>query len=257
MKVSYTQEQRAKAVKVYRKTKSFAQTIRILGYPSRHILFDWVKHPNPKPKSKQPRTPAKRYSWQLKRLAVAKVISGQDIKEIAYKLGIVSYDAPSALINAYFKDESGSPVEEVIADVLPGSEQRIYLDNFTAIKQFKDYKPNAFFYGSDDTSLGKVRLFTDKDGRQFISFTAERNADLDIQYVPGKDDRHAPNASGVHTESQSDNKPDTKNEQKPIDTSKDQEQKKNGQEPIDMSVNQNQTHDQQQEQTSKDRNKSS
>ncbi|MBY4798225.1 LPXTG cell wall anchor domain-containing protein [Collinsella sp. AGMB00827] len=133
--------------------------------------------------------------------------------------------APSALINAYFKDESGSQITVPITGVLPGSEQRIYLDNFTLIKQFKDYKPEVFFYGSDDTSLGKVRLFTDKDGRQFISFTAERNADLDVQYVLGKDDRHAPDAGGGHTEEPGAKNPGAKDEQEEhVDTQENQGQ---------------------------------
>lgn len=83
MRVSYTPEQKAKAIEVYNETKSYAKTLRILGYPSRHVLFDWVKNPGSKPKPKQPERPAKRYAWELKGLAVAKVLSGGDIKLVA------------------------------------------------------------------------------------------------------------------------------------------------------------------------------
>lgn len=43
MKVVYTVEQKRKAVATYRRLKSCAATIRQLGYPSRHVLFDWVR----------------------------------------------------------------------------------------------------------------------------------------------------------------------------------------------------------------------
>ena len=91
MRVSYTPEQKARAVKVYNETKSYAKTIRILGYPSRHVLFDWVKSPGPKPKPRKPDKPAKRYSWELKSLAVKKVAGGQDIRSVADELGVVNY----------------------------------------------------------------------------------------------------------------------------------------------------------------------
>lgn len=91
MRISYTLEQKAKAIEVYNETKSYAKTLRILGYPSRHVLFDWVKNPGPKPKPKQPDGPAKRYGWKLKKLAVTKVIDGQNIKDIAEELDITNY----------------------------------------------------------------------------------------------------------------------------------------------------------------------
>ena len=36
MRVSYTPEQKARAVEVYNETKSYAKTIRILGYPPQY-----------------------------------------------------------------------------------------------------------------------------------------------------------------------------------------------------------------------------
>lgn len=43
MKVVYIVEQKRKAVATYRRLKSCVATIGQLGYPSRHVLFDWVR----------------------------------------------------------------------------------------------------------------------------------------------------------------------------------------------------------------------
>lgn len=91
MRISYTPEQKARAVEVYNETKSYAKTLRILGYPSRHVLFDWVRNPGQKPKPKRPEKPAKRYGWELKSLAVSKVLGGADIKMVAEELGVTNY----------------------------------------------------------------------------------------------------------------------------------------------------------------------
>lgn len=42
MKVTYTEEQRQYAIKTFKKLKSYTKTIRLLGYPSLHTLYDWV-----------------------------------------------------------------------------------------------------------------------------------------------------------------------------------------------------------------------
>lgn len=99
-------------------------------------------------------------------------------------------NAPSELIDSYFTKD-GDQVKKVIEGVLPGSEQRIYLDDLETIKKFDGYVPTTFFYASDDGTLGKVRAFTGSDGRTFILFTAERNGDLDIKYERGTDTREA------------------------------------------------------------------
>ena len=55
MKVIYTPEQRDLAVTTYHRLGSFAKTIRVLGYPSPHVLHSWVRGdvPGTKPATKQ------------------------------------------------------------------------------------------------------------------------------------------------------------------------------------------------------------
>ncbi|WP_164470998.1 IS3 family transposase [Gordonibacter sp. Marseille-P4307] len=54
-------------------------------------MFDWVRNPGPKPKPESPGKPAKRYGWELKKLAVEEVANGQDIRSVADQLGVVNY----------------------------------------------------------------------------------------------------------------------------------------------------------------------
>lgn len=90
MRVSYTPEQKARAIEVYNETRSYAETLRRLGYPSWHVLFGWVRDPGPKPKLRRPDAPAKRYGWELKRLAVEKVASDLLIKDVANELDVAN-----------------------------------------------------------------------------------------------------------------------------------------------------------------------
>lgn len=86
----------------------------MLGYPSRHVLFDQVKNPGRKPKTKrreepvkrydqEPKRsarspmsnapmkgPVKRYGWELKSLAVSKVLDGAGVKDVAEELGVTN-----------------------------------------------------------------------------------------------------------------------------------------------------------------------
>lgn len=92
MKVVYTVEQKKKAVATYRKLKSYAATIRQLGYPSRHVLFDWVRESGSigRPK-KHAYTPPKRYPWTTKLEAVEAVMSGRNVKDVAEENGMTSH----------------------------------------------------------------------------------------------------------------------------------------------------------------------
>lgn len=88
MRVTYTPEQRRIAVQTYRKTKSVAKTINILGYPSTHILYDWIKgvHRGRPPKERH-HSPV-HYPWTIKRRAVDMVLEGRSVQETANALGI-------------------------------------------------------------------------------------------------------------------------------------------------------------------------
>ena len=88
MKVTYTSEQRRIAVQTYSKTRSAAKTISILGYPSTHVLYDWVKGTHHGRPSKERNHSPVHYSWVLKRKAVDMMLEGNSIQEIAYTLGI-------------------------------------------------------------------------------------------------------------------------------------------------------------------------
>lgn len=92
MKVVYTVEQKKKAVATYRKLKSYAATIRQLGYPSRHVLFDWVRESGSigRPK-KHAYTPPKRYPWTTKLEAVEAVMGGRNVKDVAEENGMTSH----------------------------------------------------------------------------------------------------------------------------------------------------------------------
>lgn len=39
MKVIYTEAQKKHAIQTYKKYKSYSKTLRVLGYPSRHVLY--------------------------------------------------------------------------------------------------------------------------------------------------------------------------------------------------------------------------
>lgn len=40
MKVTYTEEQKQLAVKTYKRLQNYEKTLKVLGYPSWHVLFD-------------------------------------------------------------------------------------------------------------------------------------------------------------------------------------------------------------------------
>lgn len=53
----YTPEQKTRAVRTYHELISYLATLRFLGYPYRHVLFDWMRSPDPKPKPRKPGSP--------------------------------------------------------------------------------------------------------------------------------------------------------------------------------------------------------
>lgn len=70
MKVTYTSEQKRVAIQTYRRVKSYAKTIQILGYPSYHVLIDWVKGVSHGRPNKVGHVSPHHYSWQTKWQAV-------------------------------------------------------------------------------------------------------------------------------------------------------------------------------------------
>jgi len=91
MRISYTPEQKQKAIETYNELKSYSAALRILGYPSRHVLFDWVKGTSHKKSGEGSPYKAKHHTWQLKLNAVEMVLVGKDIREVAAELGITNY----------------------------------------------------------------------------------------------------------------------------------------------------------------------
>lgn len=90
MKVTYTLEQKQIAIRTYKKCKSYSKTLQVLGYPSRHVLFDWVNKRNHRCKSVTSRSKYRHFSWQFKLEAVKKAIDGESVTEIAKNLNITN-----------------------------------------------------------------------------------------------------------------------------------------------------------------------
>ena len=91
MRVAYTLEEKRKAVQTYKKLGSCTKAIRQLGYPSNHVLCEWVRNGIGARKPRKPDAPSKRYGWRLKREAVVRVQMGENIKEVAEALGVANY----------------------------------------------------------------------------------------------------------------------------------------------------------------------
>ena len=88
MKVTYTSEQKRVAIQTYRRVKSYAKTIQILGYPSYHVLIDWVKGVSHGRPNKVGHVSSHHYSWQTKRQAVDMMLAGVEKDDIATQLSI-------------------------------------------------------------------------------------------------------------------------------------------------------------------------
>ncbi len=92
MKVIYKEEQKRIAIQTYKKLKSYANALRVHGYPSRHILFDWVINSQKRGRpSKKSTIKAKRYSYDLKLKAVTLSLEGVNAKQIASELDITTH----------------------------------------------------------------------------------------------------------------------------------------------------------------------
>ncbi len=91
MKVVYTVEQRRVAVAAYRRLSSYAKTLRKLGYPSRHVLRDWVHGTNPGQKRVVTLRPPRHNSWKFKAAAVERVLAGEDVRTVGVELHMTTH----------------------------------------------------------------------------------------------------------------------------------------------------------------------
>lgn len=90
MRVTCTVEQKRKAVQTYKKPGPFTKTMRKLGYPSNHVLCEWVRDGIKTRKPRKPDAPSKRYGWRLKHEAVSRVLSGENVKNAAEALKVTN-----------------------------------------------------------------------------------------------------------------------------------------------------------------------
>ena len=92
MKVIYTEADKKYGIQTYNKSKSYSKTLRVLGYPSRHILFDWVKNVGkPGRPTEKPKNLPKHYSFEIKRKACQLALGGMSVKEVAKKLDLTTH----------------------------------------------------------------------------------------------------------------------------------------------------------------------
>ena len=108
-------------------------------------------------------------------------------------------DSVSALLQSYFTQSNGHPIEEVFT-AREGEEIRLSIKD-PLIKKFPGYTPSSFHLNSDDGTLGFVQVLTNSRGESTIAFSAHTanasaGASLDIRYVEGEDTRF--NASIEH-----------------------------------------------------------
>jgi len=91
MRVVYSIEQKRVAVATFRRLGSYVKTIRKLGYPSRHVLHDWVHQSGRGRKSVVKRQPPRHYPWTVTLAGVQRMNTGQSVKDIAGDLGVVNH----------------------------------------------------------------------------------------------------------------------------------------------------------------------
>ncbi|WP_180946906.1 cell wall-binding repeat-containing protein [Peptostreptococcus faecalis] len=124
----------------------------------------------------------------LKEVSLSELNNGKDEKQnitVSYKkdnersFGFDLYEN--------IKDENGNALQSKIEGVSAGQEVRIYLDDEKIIKKFDGMYPAIYSYAGDDTSLKKVKLRTDREGKEYIIFYVEAGAsNLDIIYLSGE-----------------------------------------------------------------------
>src|SRR5699024_12047100 len=93
MKISYSVEDRRRAVAEYRRVQSVTKAVRNLGYPARRHLYDWLRYGTARRKSQRRVLfrSNRRYPWQLKLQAVEFFHAGYRPKEIQDVLDLTTF----------------------------------------------------------------------------------------------------------------------------------------------------------------------
>jgi len=93
MKISYSVEDRRRAVAEYRRVQSVTKAVRNLGYPARRTLYDWLRYGTARRKSQRTHLLEgnRRYPWQLKLQAVEFFQAGYRPKEIQDVLDLTTF----------------------------------------------------------------------------------------------------------------------------------------------------------------------
>lgn len=89
-KVSYSDQERCAAVAMYRKTRSYVQTIIVMGYPSRYVLHTWVRESLPGRRPLKRQGHRQSFSSEKKIMACERVMAGEPVRAVATDLGITN-----------------------------------------------------------------------------------------------------------------------------------------------------------------------
>ena len=90
MKRSYTDQQRRKAIEVYKRTQSVTKTTRQLGYPGRWTLYKWLREPTTPGRPRKQAKTLTCYPFEVKLRAVELFNAGWSPADIAQECGLRS-----------------------------------------------------------------------------------------------------------------------------------------------------------------------
>lgn len=90
MNRSYTDQQRRRAIEVYKRTQSVTKTTRQLGYPGRWTLYKWLREPTTPGRPRKQAKTLTRYPFEVKLRAVELFNAGWSPADIAQECGLRS-----------------------------------------------------------------------------------------------------------------------------------------------------------------------
>lgn len=108
-KVSYSDQERCAAVAMYRKTRSYVQTIIVMGYPSRYVLHTWVRESLPGRRPLKRQGHRQSFSSEKKILACERVIAGEPVRAVATDLGITNVSNVYVWLHQFTRGGEGQP----------------------------------------------------------------------------------------------------------------------------------------------------